>query len=66
MKKGMTVIIYKDPVTRMKKEGTAKLMKKIYKKLAGNFIIECWKVRFRGDKNSSIRVIREDISREEI
>ncbi|MFO7446225.1 MAG: hypothetical protein R6W90_07645 [Ignavibacteriaceae bacterium] len=61
MKKGMTIMIYKDPHTRLKKEGTAKLVKKISERSFGSYKTELWNVRFPGKKFKDIRTIREEI-----
>jgi hypothetical protein len=44
MKKGDTVTIYQDPLTKKNKEGQARLVRLIND--GGEF--ECWKVRFLG------------------
>jgi len=45
MKKGETVIVYTDPLTQSKPEGSAKLLKKEFV----NGKLEYWKVRFISD-----------------
>jgi hypothetical protein len=62
LKKGMVVTIYQDPYTRIKKEGTATLVKLLDPHIGeqGGKLLQRWDVRFEGDRKIFIRNILAD------
>ena len=57
MKPGDKVTIYEDPITQLKYEGMARLIKKI-SNLGNN--LELWKVKFTEDSLETTRTIKAE------
>lgn len=59
MRPGDVVTIYKDPLTETKREGEAKLVRKISERsFAQGQVEEQWLVRFKGERSTYQRWIK--------
>ena len=58
LKRGDKVTIYQDPITELRPEGTARLIRKLGHDDGGSFTLERWIVRFEGDGYDFERSIR--------
>ncbi len=57
LKKGQVVTIFEDPISRLKPEGKATLVKFESKDNDGIYNMERWQVRFQGDSETFSRKI---------
>jgi hypothetical protein len=60
MKKGTSVMVYKDALTQTGKEGVAKLLNKISDRNVNGCQIETWEVRFIKDNSRVVRRVKDD------
>jgi hypothetical protein len=60
MKKGQSVMIYKDALTQTGKEGVAKLLNKISDRKVYGCTIETWEVRLIKNNSRVVRRVKDD------